>query len=200
MCLITRKYGTYKPRIMPMVLGTFEWWQLEKRQNSAFCAKLPLFLDPIIFIVAPLLERVNNVWDCSWQISYKMDHTWKFIISGILIHLRIKVMALWISLYICIGSHAFAMFSRKKFSGYLDTLCQCDLEVCWLIMKAYLLAYPYERGNWLCIVCDSDRTCIFQGNHIGRIFEYTIDLSMKMSLKPPGVSWYSIVGWNVTRR
>ena len=119
MCRITRKYGTYKLRIKPMVLGTFEWWQLEKCQNIAFCAKLPLFSDPIIFIVAPLLERINNVWDCSWQISYKMDHTWKFIISGILIHLRIKVMALWISLYVCIGSHAFAMFARKKFSGYV---------------------------------------------------------------------------------
>ena len=30
-----------------MALGTFEWWQPEKCQNLAFCAKLPLFSDPI---------------------------------------------------------------------------------------------------------------------------------------------------------
>ena len=30
-----------------MALGIFEWWQLEKCQNLAFCAKLPLFSDPI---------------------------------------------------------------------------------------------------------------------------------------------------------
>ena len=53
-----------------------------------------------------------------------MDHTWKILGSGILIHtLELKLRHFEVSPYVCTGSHAFAMFAHKKNygrAGYVD--------------------------------------------------------------------------------
>ena len=52
-----------------------------------------------------------------------MDHTWKILGSGILIHtLELKLRPFEVSPYVCIGSHAFAMFAHKKITGAQGTL------------------------------------------------------------------------------
>ena len=57
-----------------------------------------------------------------------MDHTWKILGSGILIHtLELKLRHFEVSPYVCIGSHAFEMFAHKKITGtrgMLTTLYQ----------------------------------------------------------------------------
>ena len=54
----------------------------------------------------------------------RMDRTWKFLGSGILIHtLELKLWHFEVFPYVCIGSHAFAMFAHKKNygrAGYVD--------------------------------------------------------------------------------
>ena len=53
-----------------------------------------------------------------------MDHTWKILGSGILIHtLELKLRPFEVSPYVYIGSHALAMFAHKKNygrAGYVD--------------------------------------------------------------------------------
>ena len=52
-----------------------------------------------------------------------MDDTWKILGSGILIHtLELKLRHFEVSPYVCIGSHAFAMFAHKKITGARGTL------------------------------------------------------------------------------
>ena len=53
-----------------------------------------------------------------------MDHTWKILGSGILIHtLELKLRHFEVLPYVCIVRHAFAMFAHKKnhgHAGYVD--------------------------------------------------------------------------------
>ena len=93
-----------------------------------------------------------------------MDHTWKILGSEILVHtLELKLQRFKVFPYVCIGSHAFAIFAHKKITGppgTFTTLYQ-TLYILWVFGCLLALygstmhpAYVVVFGpSFFCLVC-----------------------------------------------
>ena len=94
-----------------------------------------------------------------------MDRTCKFVCNGILIHaLQFKLQPFEVSPYVCIGSHAFAMFAHKKNygrAGYVDDpLPNIVYMAIWILACIVGLYYASSSTVWWfldnffsCLVC-----------------------------------------------